>query len=355
MVMLNSDVVLIQADPLRNYCSKLFQKAGLPEDDAYRNADNLVDADLKGVESHGVSRMPIYLKRLRMGLVNPVARVKVVTESPGTAVCDACNSMGAVAAYRIMEMAINKARNTGISFITACNSNHYSAAGYFAQMALKQDMIGFTASNGPARMAPWGGTEPMFGTSPLAFAIPAGKEMPIIGDMASCVVARGKIILAAKKGQPIPLGWARNKLGEDTTNAQDALEGTVLPFAGPKGYAIATMIEVFTGILAGSVFTTGIKDMYADFENPTCTSHYFGAINVGAFGSVADFKESMDKFIRSAKENPKAKGIEEIFLPGEIELRLKMKRTEEGIPFGRITLDELKHESELSGVTYDLE
>ncbi len=146
---MSSEVVLIQADKLRRYCTQLFNQAGMPADDAFRNADNLVDADLKGVESHGVSRMPIYLKRLRKGLVNPVAQVKVLHESLGTAVCDACNSMGAVASYRIMDIAINKARNTGISFINTCNSNHYSAAGYFAQMALQHDMIGFTASNGP--------------------------------------------------------------------------------------------------------------------------------------------------------------------------------------------------------------
>lgn len=350
-----NDASLIQADCLRNYCTELFRKVGVPADEAYRNADNLVDADLKGIESHGVSRMPIYLKRLRMGIVKLKTELKVVTESPGTAVYDAGNSMGAAASYKIMEAAIEKARNTGIAFITARNSNHYSAAAYFAQMALPHDMIGFTASNGPARMAPWGGTEPMFGTSPLAFAIPAGQELPIIGDMASCVVARGKIILAAKKGQPIPIGWARNKAGEDTTDAKEALEGTVLPFAGPKGYAIATMIEVLTGILAGSLFTTGIKDLYADFENPTCTSHYFGAINVAAFGPVAEFKERMDEFIRSVKANPKAKGVEEIFLPGEIELRLKKRRLAEGIPVARVTLDDLKREGEQSGLPYDLE
>lgn len=345
----------VAANGLRKYCTALFQKVGVPEDQARINADNLVDADLKGIESHGVSRMSIYLKRLRLGIVNPVGQLKVITESPGTALYDACNSMGAVAGCKAMENTINKARHTGIAFTTVRNSNHYSAAAYFAQMALAQDMIGFTGSNGPARMAPWGGTEPMFGTSPFAVAIPAGAQLPIIADMASCVVARGKIILAAKKGQSIPSGWARNKLGEDTTNAQDALAGTVLPFAGPKGYAIATMIEVLTGILAGSLFTTDIKDLYADFDNPTCTSHYFGAINIEAFQAAAEFKTTMDEFILSVKANPRAPGVEEVFLPGEIELKLKQQRMADGIPVSKVTLDDLKREGEICGVAYDLE
>ncbi|SMC49036.1 Malate/lactate/ureidoglycolate dehydrogenase, LDH2 family [Sporomusa malonica] len=340
---------------MRDYCCQLFKQVGVPEAEAYINADSLVDADLKGIDSHGVSRMAIYLKRLRLRIVNPAVQLKVITESQGTAVYDACNSMGAAAACKVMEAAIDKARKTGVSFITVCNSNHYSAAAYFAEMALEHDMIGFTASNGPARIAPWGGTEPLFGTSPFAYAIPAGKELPIIADMASSVVARGKIIMAAKKEQQIPLGWARNKFGEDTTNAQDALEGSVLPFGGPKGYAIATMIEVLTGILAGSCFTTAIKDLYADFDNPTCTSHYFGAISLEAFGPVQEFKDTMDQFIVSVKNNPKAKGVEEILLPGERGLNMKKMRLQEGIPLPRITLDSLKYEGEVCGIPYDLE
>lgn len=352
---MDNGIKLIQADCLRDYCCQLFTKVGVPADEAYLNADNLVDADLKGIESHGVSRMSIYLKRLRLGIVNPAVQLKVVTESLGTAVYDACNSMGAAASSKVMAVAIEKAHKTGISFITVFNSNHYSAAAYFAQMALEHNMIGFTGSNGPARMAPWGGSEAMFGTSPFAYAIPAGKELPIVADMASSVVARGKIILAAKKGEPIPFGWAQNKFGEATDNAQDALEGTVLPFAGPKGYAIATMIEVLTGILAGSCFTTAIKDLYTDFDNPTGTSHYFGAIKLEAFGPVQEFKDTMDKFILSVKNSPKAKGVEEVFLPGERGLNKKKQRLQEGIPLAQVTLDDLRREGEVCGVPYNLE
>lgn len=348
-------MITVQAEKLRSYCQNLFGKVGVPSDEAYRNADNLVDADLKGVESHGASRMAVYLKRLRLGLVRPDVKLEFVAEAPGTAVIDACNSMGAAGSYKVMEKAIEKAKVNGVSFITVRNSNHYSAAAYFAQMALEHDMVGFTASNGPARVAPWGGKEPMFGTSPFAYAIPAGKRLPIIVDMATCVVARGKIILAAKKGEPIPLGWARNKNGEDTTNAQEALDGTVLPFGGPKGYAISTVIEALTGILAASAFTTAINDLNADFKNPSFTSHYFGAINIAAFQNPAEFKTNMDAFIESVKANPRGKDVAEIFLPGEMEQKLKLKRLVEGIPMADVTLNELKREGEELGVPYDLE
>lgn len=348
-------MVLVQAGKLRSYCQRLFEKVGVPSDEAYRNADNLVDADLKGVESHGASRMAVYLKRLKLGLVRPAVKLEIIKESPGTALIDTCNSMGAAGSYKVMEKAIEKAKATGISFITVRNSNHYSAAAYFAQMALEQDMVGFTASNGPARVAPWGGKAPMFGTSPFAYAIPAGKRLPIIVDMATCVVARGKIILAAKKGESIPLGWARNKNGEDTPNAQEALDGTVLPFGGPKGYAISTVIESLTGILAGSVFTNGINDLNADFKNPSFTSHYFGAINIANFRDIGEFKANMDEFIESVKANPRGKDVSEIFLPGEIEQMMKLKRLAEGIPLADVTINEIKREGEELGVFYDLE
>jgi LDH2 family malate/lactate/ureidoglycolate dehydrogenase len=263
--------------------------------------------------------------------------------------------MGAVGASKAMELAIKKARQSGMSFVTVRTSNHYSAASYFAQMALPHGMIGFTASNGPPRMAPWGGTDPHFGTDPFAVAIPAGRQLPIIADMATCVVARGKIIMAAKKGEPIPLGWARNADGEDTADANEALAGTVLPFAGPKGYAIATVIEVLTGILSGSRFTRGINDMYANFENPSFTSHYFGALNVEAFSSLAEFAESMDRFIVGVKANTLAKGAREIYLPGEIELRLKEARLKNGIPVSPIVFSELREEAETAGVAWNLD
>ncbi|EAX49023.1 Malate dehydrogenase [Thermosinus carboxydivorans Nor1] len=349
---------MVKAECLLDYCASLFEKVGVPRDESYINAENLVDADLTGVESHGVSRMPIYLKRIRMNAVNPRCTLRTVSESPSTAVIDACNSMGAVVGVKTMELAIEKAKKTGISFIVVKNSNHYGTAAYHAKIALKHNMIGFTATNGAARMAPWGGKDPFFGTNPFAVAVPAGKHLPIIADMATSVVALGKIILAAKKNLPIPLGWALNKFGEETTNPKEVFDGKVigtpLPFGGPKGSAIALLIDVLTGILAGSTFGPQIKDMYADFDQPTTISHLFGAINVEAFVPVSQFTSSIDELITMVKQVSPAKGVDEIFLPGEIELRKKEKRLAEGIPISEAVLEDLRKEGELCRVECNL-
>jgi LDH2 family malate/lactate/ureidoglycolate dehydrogenase len=346
--------MLVDSKKLRDLCQNLFEAAGVPKDEAFRNADNLNDADLKGISSHGATRMAVYLKRLRLGLVRPDVKLDILKEAPGSALIDANNSMGAAASYKVMQIAIDKAKNTGISFITVRNSNHFSAAAYYAQLAATEDMIGFVGSNGPARVAPWGGREAMFGTSPFAFAIPAGTCLPIVADMATSLVARGKIILAAKKGESIPLGWARDKNGRDTTDAQAALDGTVLPFAGPKGYSISTVIEVLTGILSGSMFTTGINDLNADFKHPSYTSHYFGAINIACFQDIDEFKNRMDEFILSVKASPKGKGVKEIFLPGEIELRKKQTSLKQGIHLADVTIQELKQACKELNVKFEL-
>jgi LDH2 family malate/lactate/ureidoglycolate dehydrogenase len=325
----------------------------MPANEADIIADTLVEADLTGVESHGVSRVASYLKKLRAGGACPALKLKTVVDGPGTGVYDAGNSMGAVAARKVMQIAIEKAKTVGIAFVTVINSSHYGTAGYFAKLALPHDMIGFTATNSVSQMAPWGGKDPFFGTNPFAMAIPADKQLPIIADMATSHVARGKILLAAKKNQPIPLGWARTKAGEDTTDAQAALLGTVLPFAGPKGYAIATLIEIMTGVLSGSVFGPRIAGM-AQADSPSRTSHCFMAIDIAAFGLVQEFKANVDKVILEIKDNPKANHVEEIFLPGEIEQRKKLQRLATGIPLPDVILEELKREGEVSGISYAL-
>jgi len=344
----------IQADKLRDYCSRLFEKEGVPAGEAFIIADSLVEADLAGVESHGVSRVANYLKKLRAGGAHPAVKLKTIMDGPGTGVYDAGDSMGAPAAYNVMEIAIEKAKKVGIAFVTVINSSHYGTAGYFAKMALTHDMIGLTATNSVSTMAPWGGKAPFFGTNPFAVAIPAQKHSAIVADMATSVVARGKIRMAFKKNQPIPLGWARSQDGEDTTDAGVALKGTVLPFGGYKGSAIATIIEALTGVLGGSVFGTQITGM-DKAESPARVSHCFMAIDLARFGPVGEFKKRVDQMIAGIKGTPRAKNVEEIFLPGEIEERKKQQRLKDGIPLARVTLDELKREGAACGITYTLE
>jgi len=352
---LDNDIRFVKAEPLREYCKNLFVAARMPESEAFINADSLVEADLTGNESHGVSRMSIYLKRIREGVVNPVCQLEVVKGYNATASYDACNSMGAVVSCKIMEIAIEKAKQFGVSFITVKNSNHFGMASYFAKMALKEGMIGFATSNGPARMAPWGGSDPYFGTNPFAIAIPTGNELPVVADMATSVVARGKIILAAKNKQEIPDYWSLDKNGQKTTNAQAALDGTVLPFGGPKGSAIALIIDVLSGVLSGSAFGLKVNDMYADFKKPTGTGHFLGAINIGFFVDLEEFKRNMDEMIREVKNNTPVKEGGEIFLPGEIGEREMDKRLKEGIPLTSAVLRELREEGERYGVPFNIE
>lgn len=347
---MDNKISLIHCQPLTNYCVSLFESAGMKKDEAIINTDNLIEANLTGVDSHGVSRMAVYLKRIREGVVEANTDLKIISENASTAVLDASNGMGAAASDKAMKLAISKARDTGVAFVTVRNSNHFGTAAYYTKIAAKEDMIGFAATNGASRMAPWGSMDTYFGTNPFSIGVPAGDELPIIADMATSVVARGKIILAAKNKKSIPLGWAINKAGEETTDAQEALDGTVLPFAGPKGSAIALIIDVMAGIMAGASFGPYIKDMYANFTEPTNTGHILGAFDISKFIPLEQFKKLIDQMIREIKGLTPSKGASEIFLPGEIELRTRQERLKNGIPVTEPVLKELADEGAKCGI-----
>ncbi len=342
MNLLSDGVQLIQWEALRDYCRKLFEKQGVPTEEALLVADSLTEADLNGVESHGVSRMPIYMKRIEEKVVEKVCRLKVEKEYPGSLAINACNSMGIVAGVRAMEMAIKKAKESGSVFVTVSNSNHFGTAAYFTKMALKENMIAISATNAPSTMAPWGGIKPYLGTNPFSVAIPTGSQIPIIMDMATSVVAQGKIIMAGKKGETIPEGWAITKEGLPATDPKEALEGSVLPFGGPKGYAIALMIDVLCGILSGAMFGPYMNNMWKDFENPQNVGHCFSVMDISKFSDVQFFKNRIDRMIQDIKSAPRAQSVEEIFLPGEIEYKKAQKRRSEGIPVSAGVYEELR-------------
>ncbi len=340
------ETILIQAEPLKKFCTEMFEKTGMSREEALVNADNLVEADLKGIDSHGVSRLPIHLKRIKIGIVRANYEMKTLSERLSAAVIDACNSMGPYVSVQAMELAIEKARHTGVAFVTVKNSNHNGIAAYYAERALPHGMIGIAATNSKARMAVYGGREPFLGTNPFAVAIPADKQRPIIADMATSVVARGKVAAAAKNKQPLPPGWALDKEGEPTTDSAEGLKGTVVPFAGYKGSAIAMVIDVLTAVLSGSLYGPHVRDLYTDFEEPACISHVFGAVNIEAFTSLAGFKSDIDRMITEIKSAKPAKGVAEIFLPGEIELCRREKWRREGIPLAVPFVDDLRREAE---------
>lgn len=345
---------IIQWEPLRDFCKKLYEAQGMPSDEAFWVADSLVDADLSGVESHGVSRMPIYMKRIEEKVVANKCKIQIEKEFPGGFALNGCNSMGIVAGVKVMELGIKKAKESGFAFITVSHSNHFGTAAYFTRQALKENMIAFAATNAPSTMAPWGGIKAYLGTNPFSVAIPAGKQLPIIMDMATSVVAQGKIIMAAKTNEKIPPGWAINKEGIVTTDPKEALEGTVLPFGGPKGYGIALLVDVLSGILSGAMFGPHLNNMWNDFENPQNVGHCFGILDISKYIDVDNFKSRMDQMIQEIKESPKAKGVEEIFLPGEIEYRKNILRRKEGVPVSNVVYEDLRGLAEKWGIPFTI-
>jgi LDH2 family malate/lactate/ureidoglycolate dehydrogenase len=342
--------MLFHSTDLNHYVVDVLRKAGLSAEDGKVVADNLVGANLRGVDSHGVTRLSIYVKRLQAGVVNPRPNVQVVEESDATLLIDGDDGMGQVVGKKAIDLGIEKAKQNGAVYIGVKRSTHFGTGAYFVQQGIEKDLITYAMSNAPSTMAPWGGIQPYIGTNPYAFGVPAGKHRPIIFDMATSVVARGKIITAAQEGKDIPEGWAIDKEGNPTTNAQAGLEGSVLPFGGPKGYSISLMIDILSGVLTGAGFGSHINNIYGDFDKPQNVGHFFQLIDISRLMPVEQFKQRMDQMIEEIKSSPKAAGVEEIFLPGEIEYNTEEKRKAEGIFLSKEVYEDLMQVGEQYGV-----
>jgi LDH2 family malate/lactate/ureidoglycolate dehydrogenase len=328
------DGIRFPAPKLRAWTEQVFQKVGVSKEDAVLLTDSLIEANLRGVDTHGITRMLcVYVKRMQVGVVNPKTELKVLREHPSTALIDCKNSIGQVASNYAMRMTIEKAKKTGVAFVATTHSNHYGAAAYWAMMALRHGMIGFSSTNAPAVVAPTGGRTPMLGTNPFAIAIPAGQEQPMVLDLATTVVARGRILLYAKQNKPLEPGWAFDAQGRPTTDAQAALKGLLAPIGGYKGYGIALAIDMLCGVLTGSSYGTHFPGFLADnLKDPTDVGSVFAAVNVESFMDLPDFTAGMDKAIREIKTSEKAEGVTRIYVPGEIELETKADRLKNGIP-----------------------
>ena len=335
------DNILTDWEKLRSFCQKLLQCEEMPEDEAFIASDCLVQADLCGVESHGVSRTGIYLKRLEEKAVNPVCSLKIESEYPASMALNGCNSMGMVTGKRAMEFAIKKAKEAGSSFITVKNSNHYGMAYYYVKMAADENLIGITGTNAPPNIAPWGSSVPYLGTNPIAISAPTEGD-PIILDMAPSVVAMGRVIMAARLGQDIPEGWAITKEGEPTTDPNLAVNGSVLPIGGPKGYGISLFIDILSGILSGADYGPHLGNMWNDFSRPQNVGHFFSCIDISKFVSLDVFKKRLGEMRSEIKALPRNEGVGEIFMPGEIELNRVRERKLKGIPLPPVVHTELK-------------
>ncbi|HSB79298.1 MAG TPA: Ldh family oxidoreductase [Candidatus Methylomirabilis sp.] len=338
---------------LSAFCVAVLEKAGVPRENAEIVAHSLLAANVRGVDTHGITRLPIYVERLQAGLTKGRAQGVVISETPTTAVYDGQDGLGQVVGTKAMRLAIAKAESAGVGLVTARNSTHYGTAGYYAMMALDKDMIGIALTNSPSLMAPWGGKRAYLGSNPIAIAVPAGKEKPFVLDMATTVVARGAIILAAKKGETIPISWGLNKDGEPTTNAKEANEGALLPLGGHKGYGLAMAIEVLVATLAGGPFGPHIGELYKNPTRAQGVGHFFGAIRIDRFRPVAEFKADMDAMIREVKAEPLAKGFDKIMVAGEPEFLVEQERREKGVPLSDAVVNDLSKLGASIGIPFD--
>ncbi|MFZ5943255.1 MAG: Ldh family oxidoreductase [Bacillota bacterium] len=334
---------LFSVPELIDFSEKLLINSGIKKEDAQIVVKVLIQADLEGVGSHGLTRLPVYLERLEKGLINKEPVIKTVFNFPALAIVDADNGLGHVAAYEAMKTVIKKAKEFGIAAVGVKNSNHFSAASYYANMALEENLVGIVIANGPPAIPPWGGREAYFGTNPLAISIPGGSDFgPISIDMATSIVARGKIIKAAQEGEPIGPDWALDSEGKPTADAKEALKGCILPMGAHKGAALAMAIEMLSGLLTGAGYGKGVIWQYSDSLDPSNVGHLMIAINPQGFLDLEEIRSRMDAMIGEMKSLPKAYGYDEIRMPGERERELAKTNYARGISLGKELLEKFE-------------
>ena len=341
----------VPADELRRFVAALFAAGGVNGRDAERTAFCLVEADLCGVPSHGIGRVPIYLERLRRGLLNPAPALRVTEATPAAAHLDGDNGLGFVVATAAMDEAIERAGRTGIAMVAASRSNHFGMAASYIRQAVKEGFAAFVFTNASPAMPVWGGRKPFLGTSPFAFGAPGAPGGPdIVLDMATSVVARGKIRRAMQAGEPIPDGWALDADGRPTNDAAKAYEGVVLPLGGPKGSGLSLMMEILAGVMSGSAFGGQVGHQYVDFAAPQNAGHMFIAFRPDLFLPPDAYGARVGDLVGRAKASPPVEPDGEILMPGERGARLAAAREREGVPVARADLVLLSEEAERAGV-----
>jgi LDH2 family malate/lactate/ureidoglycolate dehydrogenase len=334
-------VIMVNPQKARDFCTEALTVLGVPESDALIVATNLVEGELRGLSSHGLSRLKFYVNKLAAGGFKVRPEIKVLEERSSMLLMDADNSLGAVAGVRAMNLCIEKAKKTGIACAAVKNGNHFGIAAFYAMLALDHDMIGIAMCNAVAKMAVYGGIDSVLGTNPISIAVPTGKRLPLIFDAATSEVALGKIMVADIEGKSIPKGWAIDREGHSTDNPKLALKGAVLPFGGYKGSGLAVMVDVFTAVLSGALFGMHAGELRADPEKGQGVGFFFGAIDIASFQDVSGFKNRIDQLIADLKASRRAEGVSEIYMPGELEFLKKERLTKTGFAVGPGVLKDL--------------
>jgi len=323
----------------------VLEAVGIASTDAGRVAKLMAEADARGADGHGVFRLAQYVKRIQSGGINIRPNIHVAREQASTAVVDGDNAMGHLVMSRAAEIAIEKARASGVAWVGARNSNHAGPASLYARMPLAHDMVGIYIAVGSANhLPPWGGTEMLLSTNPISIAVPGSRWPEIVLDMATTNAAYGKVKIKAQLNQPMPEGWMIDREGKPLTDPKRANEGFLLPIGGPKGYGLALMFGLLAGTLNGAAFGRDVVDFNKDFSTVTNTGHAIVAVNIAAFMDVREFKEKVDEAWEVMKSSPRLPGFDEIRLPGERSAAIYQERMANGVPLSgelRSSLDAL--------------
>ena len=338
---------------LFSFTKNIFLKIGSSENNATLAAKALLSADLRGVDSHGIARLSGYVRLWQAERVNANPQIKIVHETPSTAVVDGDKGLGLVVGPAAMQVAIDKATQVGTGWVSVKNSNHFGIAGFHAMMALQHDMIGIAMTNASATVAPTFSKERLLGTNPICVVIPAGNEQPFVADFATTTAANGKLEVLQRKNKDAPNGWVQDKDGQSSTDVNELKKGgAMLPLGGDyehgshKGYMLGSIVDIFSAILSGANYGPWVPPFPAYLPMPVNMpgegiGHFFGAMRIDAFRPAEEFKQHMDKWIQRFKSAAVAEGFERVIIPGEPEREMEKERMENGIELLQPVIDDL--------------
>jgi ureidoglycolate dehydrogenase (NAD+) len=339
----------IDSDDLRTFVETVLREEGVADEHAFRVADGLVRADLRGVSSHGVSRLEVYMKKFDCGGFNTDPDISVTRLGDSVAKVDADDGPGQSAAFTATNEAMELASETGVGMVSVTNSNHFGTAAYYTERASEHDFIGMAMTNVGSDVIPFGGAKPFLGTNPISFSVPTNR-FPVTLDMATSVVAMGRIQEGSRReNTEIPPDWAVDESGEPTTDPHEAV--AVRPVGGPKGYGLGIIVDVLCGLLSGVGTSPDVGPLYDDFDRPMRLGHFIAAIDVSSFLDVDIFKSELDDYIDRLKSVETREGFDEVMLPGEIETVKLREQREKGVqlqPSTVASLEKLAEDYEVS-------
>ena len=350
---------------LIEFSARVFRYFEIPQDQAELAAEVLAAADLRGIDSHGVGRLHAYFDMLSLGRINPKPQIRIVRQSLSTATVDGDNGLGLVVGPKSNQIAMDKAEECGSGWVSVCNSNHYGIAGFYVLKALDRDMIGWSMTNSTKLVKPLWGGERMLGTNPISIAFPGNEEPPVVIDMATSAVAYGKVEIARRKQEDIPAGWAVDSEGRNTTSPEGMIEGGALSplgsfreMGGHKGYCLASMVNILCSVLSGANWGPfappfALRQQIPERSVGKGIGHFFGALQIGAFIDVDEFKRQIDDWVRTMRGTKPQPGSPDVLIPGDPEREFETLRRTGGIPLVMPLVEELRDISKRTGIPFD--